>query len=191
MHNALLPPTRVNRPSCKLISTDLGSDPPCVACRVFHPRRGGRDGEPCTANSMPGSRYCWHHDPDHAEERRRNASRAATLGNSKIGAEIRSTRLLVRDIVELTISGDLDPLIRNRLTEIAQLLQTYCRLAELEIAAGERPRVGDVALPEDIPDRVKEWAEGEAEMEKQREEFMGKLRNIGKDPRAGLEEMGS
>jgi hypothetical protein len=126
-------------------------------------------------------------DPADAKRRSRNASRAATLGNSKIGAEIRSTRLLVRDIVELTISGDLDPLIRKRLTEIAQLLQVYARLAELEIAAGERPRAGDVVLPDDTAERVKGWAEGEAEREKQREAFLGRLKAVGKDPRAALE----
>src|SRR5215208_6227763 len=95
-----------------------------------------------------------------AKRQSRNASRAATLGNSKIGAEIRSTRLLVRDIVELTITNDLNPLVRKRLTEIVQLLQVYARLAELEIAAGERPRAGDVALTEDMGERVKGWAEG-------------------------------
>ena len=149
-----------------------------------------RNGEPCTANAMAGERWCYHHHPDYAEERRRNASRAATFGNSKIGAEIRSTRLLVRDIVELTISGDLDSLIRKRLTEIAQLLQVYARLAELEIAAGQRPKAGDVVLPEDSAERVKGWAQGEAEREKQREAFMRKLRAVEKDPRAALEEMG-
>ena len=50
--------------------------------------------------------------------------------------------------------------------------------------------MGEVALPEDISDRVRGWAEGEAEREKQREEFMGRLRAAGKDPRAALEEMG-
>jgi hypothetical protein len=125
-----------------------------------------------------------------AERRSRNASRAATLGNSKIGAEIRSTRLLVRDIVELTVSGDLDSLIRKRLTEIAQLLQVYARLAELEIAAGEKPRAGDVELPEDTGERVKGWAEGEAEREKQREAFVGKLQAVAKNTRAALEGMG-
>jgi len=145
-----------------------------------------RDGDPCTANSKPGSRYCWHHDPDHAEERRRNASRAATLGNSKIGAEIRSTRLMVRELLELTLSGDLDPLVRKRLAEVVQLVQSYCRLAELEIAAGERPRTGEVALPEDMPERARERAEGD----KQREAFMGKLQAVSKDPRAALEETG-
>jgi hypothetical protein len=150
-----------------------------------------RDGQPCTASAMPGSRYyCWHHDPDHAEERRRNASRAATLGNSKIGAEIRGTRLLVRELLEMTLSGDLDPAIRKRLAEVVQLVQSYCRLAELEIAVGERPKTGDVALPEDTVERAKERAEDQAEREKQREEFLGRLQAVGKDPRAALKELG-
>ena len=93
------------------------------------------------------------HDPDPvvAKRRRRNASRAATLGNSRIGAEIRSTRLLVWDLVEMTVSNELHPTVRKRLTEVVQLLQVYCRLAELELAAGEKLGKGDVTLPEAIP----------------------------------------
>jgi hypothetical protein len=124
---------------------------------------------------MAGERWCYHHHPGYAEERRRNASRAATLGNSKVGAEIRSTRLLVRDIVELTVSGELDSVIRKRLTEIAQLLQVYARLAELEIAAGERPKAGDVALPEDMGERVRGWVEDEEAKVREREELAGEL----------------
>ena len=151
-----------------------------------------RDGEPCMANSMPGERWCYHHHPDYAEERRRNASRAATLGNSKVGAEIKGVRLMVRDLVETTVSGELDPVVRKRLTEITQLIQSYCRLAELEVASGEAPRFpgkGYVALPEDTSERAREWAEGEAEREKQREAFMGRLKAVGEDSRAGLEGM--
>lgn len=86
-----------------------------------------KKGARCTMPAAKASDFCYLHDPDPAvaQRRSRNASRAATLGNSKIGAEIRSTRLLVRGIVELAISGDLDSLIRKRLTEIAQLLQVY------------------------------------------------------------------
>jgi hypothetical protein len=150
---------------------------------------------PCTANVLPGSRYCWHHKPDHTEERRRNASRAATLGNSKIGAEIRSTRLLVRDIVELTITNELNPLVRKRLTEVVQLLQVYARLAELEISVEARPRVGDVALPEDIGERVRQWTEGEeSEMQKGKElaeELSQTMEVRGHDPVSIREAMGS
>ena len=151
-----------------------------------------KKGARCTMPAAKGSDWCYLHEPDPAVARRRkrNASRAATLGNSKIGAEIRSTRLMVRELLEVTLSGNLDPAIRKRLAEVVQLVQAYCRLAEPEIAAEERPRVGEVALPEDIPDRVRGWAEGEAEREKQWEEFMGRLRAAGKDPRAALEEMG-
>ncbi|MDQ3865123.1 MAG: hypothetical protein M3317_16805 [Actinomycetota bacterium] len=149
-----------------------------------------RNGEPCTASAIPGERWCYHHHPDYAQERRRNASRAATLGSSKIGAEIRSTRLLVRDIVEVTLSNDLHPLVRKRLTEVVQLLLVYARLAELEIAAGEKPRAGEVALPEDTAEKAKEWAEGEAEREKERDAFLGKLQAVEKDPRAALKGMG-
>jgi hypothetical protein len=66
-----------------------------------------------------------------------------------------------RVLLELTISGDLDPVVRKRLAEIVQLVQSYCRLAELEIGSGERPKVGDVALPEDTGERVRQWAEDE------------------------------
>jgi hypothetical protein len=130
-----------------------------------------RDGRPCAADPTPGSRYCWHHDPDFAEERRRNASRAATLGNSRIGAEIRSTRLLVRDLVEMTVSNELHPLVRKRLTEVVQLLQVYARLAELELNAGERPRADDVALPEGTLERIREWAEGQETKEREKKEL--------------------
>lgn len=136
-----------------------------------------RKGAHCTMPSAKGSDYCILHDPDPAVARRRkrNASRAATLGNSKIGTEIRSTRLLVRDIVELTITKELHPLVRKRLTGVVQLLQVYARLAELEIVAGERPRPGEVSLPEDIPERVQEWAEGEGAKVREKEALAGEL----------------
>ena len=65
---------------------------------------------------------------------------------------------------------------------MAQLLQVYARLAELEIAAGDKPRVGGVTLPEDTAERVKGWAEREA--------FLGRLQAHSKDPRTALEAMG-
>ncbi len=136
-----------------------------------------KKGLSCTMPAADASEYCYLHDPDPAiaQRRKRNASRAATLGNSKIGAEIRSTRLLVRDLVEMTVANELDPLVRKRLTEVVQLLQTYARLAELEVASGERPRAGEVALPEDTGERVRGWAEGEGAKEREREELIGKV----------------
>jgi hypothetical protein len=92
---------------------------------------------------------------------------------------------MVRELVETTVSGDLDPVVRKRLTDITQLIQSYCRLAELEVASGDAPRFpgrGYAALPGDTSEKAKERAEGEAEKEHQREAFE-------KDSRAALEAM--
>jgi hypothetical protein len=76
-----------------------------------------------------------------------------------------------------------------------ELLQVYARLAELEIAAGERMRVSDVALPEDTEERVKEWAEGEEAKIREREMLVGEvsaaMRAHGRDPTPIGETMGS
>jgi hypothetical protein len=98
-----------------------------------------------------------------------------------------------RDLVETTVSGDLHPTVKKRLSEVVGLLQVYSRLAKLEIGSGEAPRFpgkGYVALPEDTSERAKEWVEDEVERQKQREAFLGRLKAVGEDPRAALEGMG-
>ena len=130
-----------------------------------------------------GSDFCYLHDPDPevAERRKRNASRAATLGNSKIGSEIKDVRLMTRDLVEMTVSGQLHPTVKKRLTDIVGLLQVYSRLAELEMAAGEVPRFpgkGYIALPEDTKERVAEWAEGEDAKEREKEALVEELSQV-------------
>ncbi len=157
-----------------------------------------KKGDPCAMPAARGSEYCYLHDPDPAvvARRKRNASRAATLGNSRVGAEIRSTRLLVRDIVETTISGELHPLVRKRLAEVVQLLQVYARLAELEIASMQAEgkklpifRAGevlDVGLPEDTKEKVQNFTEVEQERVRQKEED----RRVFAEMVAALEEQG-
>jgi hypothetical protein len=131
---------------------------------------------------MTGERWCWHHHPDFSEERKRNASRAAAIGNSKVGAEIRGVRLMVRDLVETTVSNELDGRVKKRLTDVVGLLQVYARLAELEVAAGEAPRFpgkGHAALPEDTTEKESEKAkvtEGIAAFNK---DLMGTLEAMG------------
>jgi hypothetical protein len=100
----------------------------------------------------------------------------------------------VRELVEIILANDLHPLVRKRLAEVVQLLQVYTRLAEFEINAGERPSAGDVALPEDTAGRIRGWAEGEEEREREREAMVGELseamRAHGHDPTPIREVMG-
>lgn len=52
--------------------TPGGSDPQAHNCAGLR-----RDGTPCTATVQGSQRYCWHHSPELAEQRRANASTAA------------------------------------------------------------------------------------------------------------------
>jgi len=45
----------------------------------------------------------------------------------------------------------------------------------LACSAGEKPRAGDVALPEGTGQRAKEWAEGEMTKVRERKELAGQL----------------
>jgi hypothetical protein len=73
-------------------------------------------------------------------------------------------------------------------------LPTYARLAELELAAEERPRAGAVALPQDTGEHIREWAEGEEIKERDREELVEELsvamQAHGRDPTPIREVMG-
>jgi len=64
---------------------------------------------------------------------------------------------------------------RKELQNIAQLIQSYCRLAELEITSEERSRAADVALPEDSSKKARKWAQGEGTKAREREELAGEL----------------
>jgi hypothetical protein len=144
----------------------------------------------CTIPAARGSDYCYLHDPDPAaaDRRKRNASRAASIGNFKIDDEIRDMRLMVRDLVETTVSNELDLGVKKRLTELAQLLQVYCRLAELELAAGGRPKLsepGEYGLLRDTAEKVREWAGREAEKAR----FMEGIDAFNRDPIGTLEAM--
>ena len=54
-------------------------------------------------------------------------------------------------------------------------MQTYTRLAELELTAGKKLRPGDVPLLEGTKERISEWAEGEEAEVREREELVEQL----------------
>ena len=76
--------------------------------------------------------------------------------------------------MEVAVANELHPLVRKRLTEVVQLLQVYARLAEIEVAAGEGPKAGEVTLPEDTGERILGRTEGE-ERKKQEGKMLAEL----------------
>jgi hypothetical protein len=85
-----------------------------------------RDGGRCTASVPEGSQWCFNHDPAHAGERKRNA---ATAGKSRPNREILDIKVLLGDLTERVLEGDLP----TSVAAVAnQLINTRLRAIETE-----------------------------------------------------------
>lgn len=84
------------------------------------------NGEPCTQTVEPPKSYCWHHDPESAERRRRAASRG---GSSKPSREVKDMKEAIRAIIAEVKSGDLE---RGDAAVMVQAYRAIRELIELE-----------------------------------------------------------
>jgi hypothetical protein len=85
-----------------------------------------QDGGRCTASVPEGSQWCFNHDPAHAGERKRNAARA---GKSRPNREILDIKVLLGDLTERVLEGDLP----TSVAAVAnQLINTRLRAIETE-----------------------------------------------------------
>ncbi len=65
-----------------------------------------RDGSTCTATVEPPHVYCWWHNPQHSEQRRKAAS---TGGKSKANREVRNLKAELKDLIAKVEDGTLEP----------------------------------------------------------------------------------
>lgn len=86
-----------------------------------------RDGGRCTVIVAPPDTHCYQHDPDRAEERRRNASRGGRSKGS--GAEIADLKRQLKGLAAGVLSGDVE---RANAVVVNQIINTRARLIELE-----------------------------------------------------------
>ena len=152
-----------------------------------------RDGEPCTANSMPGERWCYHHHPDLVEERRASASRAATAKHSSMGKELSEVRELILELLGVLLSDRLPVRVRKELQSVVQLLQCYLRAAELEMRAAEEPLKSDLdvaGLKAQVLGRIEELEAREREREELLSELVPAMEARGYDAGAAKAVMG-
>src|SRR5215207_6124007 len=85
-----------------------------------------QDGGRCTASVPEGSQWCFNHDPARAGERKRNAARA---GKSRPNREILDIKVLLGDLTERVLEGDLP----TSVAAVAnQLINTRLRAIETE-----------------------------------------------------------
>jgi len=85
-----------------------------------------RDGGRCTVVVGPGQSHCYQHDPDRADERRRNASRG---GRSKGNGELPDLKRQLKDLAAEVLKGDVD---RGAAAVVNQILNTVIRAIEQE-----------------------------------------------------------
>ena len=92
------------------------------------PRCAGtkRDGGQCTTIVKPPLIYCYQHDPDRAEERKRNASRA---GKSTGAKDIRDLKRSISEVIEGVLDGSQD---RGRAAVAIQGFNALRGVLELE-----------------------------------------------------------
>jgi len=85
---------------------------------------------------MPGAEWCWSHHPDHAEQRRRQASRAGKSGGrGRPGAQLAQIRARLVELAEDVLAGNVDP----RAAAVAgQLYNTAIRARSVELAEREQ-----------------------------------------------------
>jgi hypothetical protein len=80
------------------------------------------NGEPCENVAHGPQKLCWSHDPKNAEQRRKQASRAAT---AKADKEIRETKAEIRNLVRLVGEEDFDVSKANAINRLYQTLLQY------------------------------------------------------------------
>jgi hypothetical protein len=85
-----------------------------------------RDGSPCTATVEPPQRFCWWHNPENAEQRRRAASKG---GSGRASNEVRELRERLKTLTDQVIEGDLET---SRGAVGNQLITTQIKLLEYE-----------------------------------------------------------
>ena len=94
------------------------------------------DGERCKGKAMPGAEWCYSHDPDRREERRRNASRGGKRGGrgrSGYSPELAEIKDLLKDLTDRVIFTEgTDYLPANHAAVAAQLINTRLRAVEVE-----------------------------------------------------------
>jgi hypothetical protein len=83
-------------------------------------------GDRCSATVRPGAEWCYNHDPARAQERKRNASKAA---RSKPSRELASIKARLEELTEDVLAGELET---GRAAVANQLINTRLRAIELE-----------------------------------------------------------
>jgi hypothetical protein len=66
-------------------------------------------GERCKGRAIEGSEWCWNHDPDHADERRRHGARGGKRGGrGRPQAELSDLKRRISEVIDAVLDGSQD-----------------------------------------------------------------------------------
>ena len=85
-----------------------------------------RDGSQCTTIVKPPQTHCYQHDPERADERKRNASRA---GKSTGGRDVKDLKRRISEVIDAVLEGSQD---RGRAAVAIQGFNALRGVLELE-----------------------------------------------------------
>jgi hypothetical protein len=93
-------------------------------------------GTACKGIPIVGSQWCYVHDPDHAEERRRHGARGGKRGGrGRPQAELSAIKSKLEDLAENVLSGSVD---RSDAAVVAQIYNTVIRAVGVELKVREQ-----------------------------------------------------
>src|SRR5215210_1262717 len=94
------------------------------------------NGERCKVEAIPDSAWCWSHDPDYEQARRRSASKAGKRGGrGRPQVELQDLKRKLSDLADDVLKGAVD---RSDAAVAGQILNTYIRAVSVELKAREQ-----------------------------------------------------
>src|SRR5918995_713238 len=93
------------------------------------------DGGRCKAEAMPEAQWCWNHHPDHAQARRRRASKGGKRGGrGRPQAELANIKARLSDLADDVLAGEVD---KGVAAVASQVLNVYLRAVSVELKVRE------------------------------------------------------
>ena len=96
-------------------------------------------GERCKGRAIEGSEWCWNHNPDHADERRRHGAKGGKRGGrGRPQAELTDIKQRLSDLAEEVLEGRQD---KGVAAVASQLLNVYLRAVSVELKVREHTEI--------------------------------------------------
>jgi hypothetical protein len=98
-------------------------------------------GERCKGRAIEGSEWCWNHNPDHADERRRHGAKGGKRGGrGRPQAELANIKERLSELADDVLEEKVD---RGVGAVVSQILNVYVRAVSVELKVREQTEIID------------------------------------------------